>query len=60
VQISAAIKKNQPPTQLIILSQISAPAATGSSTVFSCRQRSKRKIVLASGSSLGIVVRDWY
>ncbi len=58
-KISAAIRKNQPPDQDIMLFQMSPMAAHGSSSILNRSQRSKRKIAAASRSSPGIVDSDW-
>src|SRR5262249_42140609 len=54
------MRKNQPPAQLIMLFQRSVMAANGSSSTRNRIQRPSRKIALASLSSVGIVVSDWY
>jgi hypothetical protein len=58
VKISAAIKKNHPPAQLITLFQIRLMAANGNSSVRKRNQLLKRRMAEASPSSEGMVLRD--
>src|SRR5512143_543890 len=54
------MRKNQPPAHDIMLFQISGIAAKGSSRLLKFIQVFKRKMALASRSSLGMVLSDWY
>ena len=58
LKISAAMRKNQPPDQLIMLFQSKPIAAKGNSSVLNLAHGSRRKIAAASRSSIGIVVID--
>lgn len=58
VKISAAIKKNHPPAQLIMLFQMRLMAAKGSSSTRQRGRAVKPNMVAASRSSLGMVFSD--